>query len=275
MNDQNMDRFLVAMEWPRKLLIAVLGALALFLLFAAFGEIKGLRFIGSGVPATNTITVTGMGEVFAVPDIAEFNATVMEEGDDVKAAQEKATEKINAIISYLKGEGIDEKDIRTIDYSANPKYEWSTQVCADRGYCPGGKQTLVGFQVSQTVSVKVRDTDQAGDLLAGVGDRGVSSVSGLNFTMDDQDAVEAEARDEAIADAKAKAEELAKSLGVSLVRIVGFSENGGGIPYYTRNAAYGMGGADMAVAQEAAPAPDIPKGENKIISNVSLTYEIQ
>lgn len=261
------------MEWPRKLVIAVLGALALFLLFAAFSEIKSLRFIGSGVSATNTITVTGEGEVFAVPDIAEFSATVMEEGSDVKAAQDKATKKINDIYAYLKDQDIDEKDIRTIDYSANPQYEWNNQVCpAGSGYCPGGKQTLVGYQVSQTLSIKVRDTEKAGDLLAGVGDKGVSSVSGLNFTVDDQEAIEAEARDKAIADAKSKAATLAKSLGVSLVRIVGFSENGSQ-PYFAK-AAYGLGGA-MDAALESAPAPEIPTGQNKITSNVSLTYEIR
>ncbi|HEY4521238.1 MAG TPA: SIMPL domain-containing protein [Candidatus Paceibacterota bacterium] len=273
MNDQDMDRFLIAMEWPRKLLIAVLGALALFLLFAAFGEIKSLRFIGSGVPATNTITVTGEGEVFAAPDIAEFNATVMEEGADVKAAQEKATEKINDIYAYLQDAGIEEKDIRTIDYSANPRYEWQRAACPAGSLCPDGRQVLIGYEASQTLSIKVRDTKKAGDLLAGVGGKGVSSVSGLNFTVDDQDAVEAEARDLAIADAKAKAKRLAKSLNVSLVRIVGFDESGNLPPYYAK-AAYGLGGT-MDAVEQAIPAPEIPTGENKIISNISLTYEIQ
>ncbi|HEY4527112.1 MAG TPA: SIMPL domain-containing protein [Candidatus Paceibacterota bacterium] len=260
------------MEWPRKLLIAVLGALALFLLFAAFGEMKSLRFIGSGVPATNTITVNGKGEAFAVPDIAEFSATVLEKGADVKEAQEKATEKINAIYAYVREADIDEKDIRTIDYSANPEYEWREDATCARGTCPG-RQILTGYQVSQTLSIKVRNTSKAGDLLSGVGERGVSSVSGLNFTVDDEDAIQAEARDLAIANAKAKAKKLAKSLDVALVRIVGFSEGGGSTPYYAK-AAYSMSG----VAEDAvmsAPAPEIPTGENKIVSNISLTYEIQ
>ena len=261
------------MEWPRKLLIAVLGALALFLLFAAFGEMKSLRFIGSGVPATNTITVSGEGEVFAVPDIAEFSATVREEGKNVKDAQTQATEKINDIYAYLKAEGIEEKDIRTADYSANPVYEWQRSACPAGSFCPDGKQVLIGYEVSQTLSVKVRDTEVAGDLLAGVGERGVSSVSGLNFTVDNEDDLIAEARDEAIADAKEKAATLAKSLGVSLVRIVGFSEDGRGSPYFAKTA-FGLGGA-AEDAVMSAPAPEIPTGENKIVSNISLTYEIQ
>jgi len=118
----------------------------------------------------------------------------------------------------------------------------------------------------------VRDTKKAGDLLSGVGGLGASSVSGLSFEIDDPDALEAEARGKAIEDARGKAAELAKQLNVSLVRVVGFSESGGEyppIPY-----AYGRGAADM-VAFESKAAPAIPVGENKIVSNVSVTYEIR
>lgn len=273
MEDRNIDRIISATHWPRKMAAIALGMLALFLLTMTIGELKSLRFIGSGVPATNTITVMGEGEVFAVPDVAEFNATVLETGADVKSAQDKATKKINDIYVYLKGAGIDEKDIRTVDYTANPQYEWQSQVCPASGYCPGGRQVLKGYEVSQTLSIQVHDTSKAGDLLAGVGGKGVSSVSGLTFTVDDKVGMEAEARDKAIADAQAKAALLAKSLGVSLVRIVGFAENGGYIPPYLQKAAYGMGGAEDATL--ANPTPEIPTGQNKIVSNISLTYEIQ
>jgi uncharacterized protein YggE len=272
MEHENLETILKAFDPLIKTAIGALAVLALFLFFAAVSELKSFHYIGSGVPASNTITVNGTGDVFAVPDIAEFSATVQEEGSDVKAAQDKATAKINAIYAYLKAQGVEEKDIRTTDYSANPQYEWNTQVCpAGSSYCPGGKQTLTGYQVSQTLSIKVRTTDKAGELLAGVGGKGVSSVSGLNFTIDDQDAVEGEARDKAIADAKTKAQKLAKSLGVSLVRIVGFNENGGAMPYFAKAAA-GMS-ADMAA--QSAPSPAIPTGQNKVTSNISLTYEIQ
>lgn len=271
MDERTVERVIEATHWPRTFGTVALGMLALFLLAATIGQLKGLRFIGSGVPATNTITVTGEGEEFVVPDIAEFNATVMEIGSDVKAAQDKATKKLNDIYAYLKEAGIDEKDIRTADYSANPRYEWRTGVCPVGRDCPGGRQVLTGYEVSQTLEIKVRDTTKAGDILAGVGENGVSSVSGLTFTVDDEEKIEAKARDTAIADAKAKAQVLAKSLRVSLVRIVGFSESGS-IPPYLQKTAY-----DMAVTEEAQSnrAPEIPVGQNKIVSNISLTYEIQ
>ena len=80
------------------------------------------------------------------------------------------------------------------------------------------------------MSVKVTDISKAGTLLAGVGTRGVSDVSGLTFTVADQNALEAQARDKAIADAQSKAKDLAGALGVSLIRITGFNENQGVVP---------------------------------------------
>lgn len=249
-----------------------LGMLGVFLLVLTISSLKEYHYIGSGVSASNTITVSGDGEVFAVPDTATFSVTIQEEAKDVKSAQEVATKKGNAIKAYLKSEGVDEKDIQTADYSVYPQYDYTSTACSG-GYCPSGKQVLRGFQVSETLTVKVRDTDKAGDLLAGVGSKGASSVSGLSFTIDDQDALDAEARDKAIAKAKEKAEALADALGVSIVRVVGFSENGSypPMPY-----AYGMGGAEDAALQiKVSNAPEISVGQNKITSYVTITYEIR
>ncbi len=261
-------------QWGARLRLALFAAVVLlgvFLAIQALAGLIGLRFIGTGVAATNTISVAGQGEALAVPDIATFNFSVVSEKGTVAAAQADATAKINAIIGYLKEAGIDEKDIRTADYSVYPKYEWRTSVCpAGSTYCPGGQQVLTGYEVRQTTAIKVRDTAKAGDLLTGVGGRGATEVSGLTFTFDDPDAVELEARGKAIADAKQKAQELADSLGVSLVRVVSFSEstNGGEPPVV-----YGRGGADMV--SQAKTAPEISLGQNKVTSNVSVVYEIR
>lgn len=282
MEERTMDRLLAATHRVRSAGFFVLIMLGLFLLFAAMGQLKALRYIGSGVTPSATISVSGEGDVFAVPDTGEFYVTVQETAKDVKSAQTAATTKGNAIIQYLTGAGVDEKDIKTSDYSISPQYDYRTAVCpasapaaygssgSDVVYCPPGQQTLTGYQVTETLDVKVRDTSKAGDLLAGVGDKGASQVSGLNFTIDDQKALEQQARDKAIADARAQAEQLAKSLGVSIVRVVSFSENGGGPIYYAKSA-----GAGVAMDSAAAPAPQVPMGQNKITSNVNITYEIQ
>ena len=272
MDEQTANKFIEATHYPRMAATAALALGALFLGILALSALKEYRYIGAGVSATNTVTVSGEGEVFAVPDLATFSVTIQEEAKEVQDAQKVATEKSNAIIAYLKGEGVEEKDIRTTDYSVYPQYDYIQQACRD-GFCPGGEQVLRGYQVSQTLSVKVRDTKKAGDLLAGVGSRGASQVSGLSFTIDDEEALQAEARGMAIEDARTKAAELAKQLNVRIVRIVGFSENGS---YPPTPFAYGMGGdAVMARAESVKVAPELPMGENKITSNVSVTYEIR
>lgn len=251
----------------------VLSLLALFLLAQTFKTFKEFKYVGSGVTASNTISVSGMGEVFAVPDRATFSVTIREEAKEVADAQEAATKKSNDIIAYLKGAGVEEKDIKTISYNVNPKYEYSQGVCTQFS-CPPSRQTLIGFEVYQSLEVKVQDPKKAGDLLSGVGGKGASEVSGLSFTIEDEDALKAEAREMAIKEAREKADELASQLGVNVVRVVGFYEDSGGYyPYY------GKGGVAMDVAMsaraEAAPVPELPTGENKIISNVQITYEIR
>lgn len=273
MDERTADKVIEATHWPRMMAATALGVLALFLLVATIKVLKEYRFVGSGVTATNTITVSGSGEVFAVPDIATFSVTVQEEAKEVKPAQDAATKKSNDIFAYLKSEGVDEKDIQTTDYNVYPQYDYMQATVCREGYCPPGKQVLRGYQVSMTLTVKVRDTKKAGDLLSGVGSRGATQVSGLSFTIDDEDALKAEAREKAIEKARAKADQLADQLGVSVVRVVGFSEDGNYPIYYAKAemsmAVDGRGGAAMP------PSPEIPTGQNKITSNVSITYEIR
>jgi hypothetical protein len=120
------------------------------------------------------------------------------------------------------------------------------------------------------VSVKLRDTTKAGTLLVALGTLGVTDLNGPSFAVDNPDAVQSQARTIAIADAQAKAKTLASQLGVSLIRIVSFSDNNGSYPQpvmYAMNAS-----TDSA---KAAPVPDISTGQQKVTSNVTITYEIQ
>ncbi len=271
--------------WLRRGIFAVVAALVLFLVVQAVAGIEGWRYIGTGVQATNTITVSGHGEVFAVPDIAEFSFSVVSDKTTVADAQADATAKINAITAYLTAAGVSKDDIQTSNYSVSPQYDYQNAVCptvapvsysdgsvssGSAVYCPPGKQTLKGYEVNQTTTIKVRDTAKAGDLLAGVGQKGATQVSGLNFTFDNPDTAQDQARAKAITDAQAKAQVLAKELGVSLVRVVSYNENGNnpGPIYYK---------AMDATAGSAVPAasPDISVGQNTVTSDVSITYEIR
>ena len=160
MDEATANKIIEATHWPRMMAATALGVLALFLLVATIKVLKEYRFVGSGVTATNIISVSGNGEVFAVPDIATFSVTVQEEAKEVKPAQDAATKKSNDIFAYLKSEGVEEKDIQTTDYSVYPQYDYVQAACRE-GVCPGGKQVLRGYQVSMTLTVKVRDTEKA------------------------------------------------------------------------------------------------------------------
>ena len=248
-------------------LVFALLMLAVWALVAAVSGIKSFHYIGTGITPTNTISVTGDGKIFAIPDTATFSFTIMETGADVAAAQKIVTTKMNDITGYLKGVGIADADIQTTSYDATPKYDQTA--CVYGAPCPTGK--IIGYDVSETVSVKVRDTEKAGDVLSNVGSRGVSNVSGLSFTVDDQELLQQNAREKAIADARAKAEVLAKDLGVELVRVVGFNDNSGSYPYPVMYAS----GASMDTKSVAPEAANIQVGQNTITSSVNVTYEIR
>lgn len=253
---------------------AVIILAAVYLATLAITEFKQWQFIGSGTTATNTISVSGKGEVFAVPTIAQFTVTVMKESKDVKTAQKDMTDAMNGIIAYIRSEGIAEKDIKTTDYSVSPQYDWVQKACPRPEYgCPGGEQVLRGYQVSQTITVKVRDnTDKAGDILAAAGGKGATNVGALQFINDDEDKLKDEARGKAIADAKSKADELAKQLGVTIVRVVNFSEDG---QYAPQPVMFQRMEKAVAMDATAGSAPELPVGENKIQSNVTVVFEIR
>ncbi len=258
--------------WFRRVGLVALVCLALFLAAKSAGEVLGLRYVGSGIAPMNTITVSGEGEVVAIPDTAEFTFSVVEKSASVADAQERAAKKINEILPYLKDAGVEEKDIKTIGYNIYPQYEWQQGACLASGICPPGRQVLTGYEVRQSTTVKISETEKAGELLSGVGERGATEVSSLSFTVEDDEALKDEARGEAIADAKEKADALADKLGVRLVRIVSFNEFGGGYPAPYYGADYGRGGVMMS---EAKVVPSVPSGENKLISSVNITYEIR
>jgi uncharacterized protein YggE len=251
-------------EWAA---VAVLSMLGLFLLvetIGAFGE------IGQPMPAMNMITVSGSGSVMAPPDIAHITFSVQNTAPTVAEAQAVTTKQGNDAIDYVKGQGIAEKDIKTLSYNITPQYSYPTP-CPRGSLCPeyyDSTPKIIGYQVAQTVQITVRDLDKVSPLLAGLGEQNVQNVYGPDFALDDPASVKNEARAEAIGDAKKQAKELAKELGVRLVRIMNFSESNYPISY----SVFGKGASDFS---EAVPAPNVPAGENEYNSNVTITYEIR
>ena len=267
MNNENIK----SNVWKAGLAVAIL--LAIFLLVISIKEIKSLAYVGHDVPVTNTISVAGKGESISVPNVATFSFSVTETSKDVTDAQTKATTKINNALKALKDGGVEDKDIKTASYTINPHYEYTQSACVN-GYCPGGKSVLTGYDVSQTIEVKVRDLKKAGALFATIGSLNVQNVNGLTFSIDNIDTIKAEARQLAIENAKQKAQALAQQLGVKIVRITSFYDQSDEPNYYGRDM-MAMNESFVKAVTSSQSAPEIPAGEQKITSRVSITYEIR
>lgn len=215
----------------------------------------------------NAISVSGEGRVIAVPDIATISFTISEEASTVALAQERATERMQGALSLLRDSvGISDSDIKTTSYNAFPRYSYTP--CYDR-ICPPVNERIIGYTVSQSIEVKVRDVEKVGATLSALGEASISNLHGPSFTVDDMESLKREARDKAVQDAHDKAKSLSKSLGVRLVRVIGYWENTD--MYYPQYRMEGFGG-DMAMPSSM---PEIPLGENEIVISLSVSYEIR
>lgn len=249
----------------KHIVMAVL-ALALIVYVGALtrNALRNYDYIGKSPDYKNIVSVDGVGKVTVKPDVAVLNLGIVTEGASVATIQKQNTDKMNAIIKALKDQfRIEEKDIQTTNYNINPKYDWSDRV-----------QRIVGYTINQSVTIKVRNFDQIGDVLAKAGELGANTVNGPQFTIDDPEVYKVQAREKAIAQAKDKANVLADQVGIKLGRIIGFSEGSSGYPVPMYDKAYGMGGATEALSS-VAPSPVIAAGSEEVQINVSISYEIK
>lgn len=252
---------------------AAFGLVAIVALAAyTYSTIKSARYMYSG-PVT--ISVTGVGEVNAIPDIATFTFTVSAKEADASTAQSKAKETMGKILTFLKEKGVEDKDVKVQYYDLSPQYEYPEVICTPWSCPPSGEPKIVGYQLNQSMSVKVRNADDAGSIIGGVGEFGAQNVSGLSFTIDDEKKLKLEARDKAIEDAQAQAEKLAAKLGVRVVRMNGYwEESDYGYPRPIEGyGGYGYAG-DMA-KEGSAVAMEVPPGEQTITSRVNVSYEVE
>lgn len=218
-------------------------------------EVKG--------PLTNplVISVSAEGKVSTPPDIAwvSFGITTGRQ-PTAKAATDVIKKNMANILGAVKSLGIAEKDITTENFYLSPEYDYTTS-----GQIPRG------FQATQTLRVKVRDLDKVGDVLTAATNAGANQAGGINFSVDNPDAMKAQAREIAIGKAKAKAEVLAKNLGMSLGRMTAFSEDGA----YNPPMPMMMKANYDAGANMVERSLEIPAGEQEIVTNVTITYEVR
>ena len=247
----------------------------------ALSVIAGFWYVSSfskSVSPDRSFLVSGEGKVVAIPDVAQLSFGVLTEGGKNLADLQKAnTDKVNQVIAFLKEDGIEEKDIKTQFYNITPRYQYFS--CPPpRPVSEGAIQTptpcppseIAGYTINQSVSVKIRELNKAGDIVAGVVEKGANTVSGPSFTVDDPTELQNQAREEAIAKAKEKARAIAKAGGFRLGKLISITE-GVSLPspfQFAREFALCKGGDSFG-------GPTIEPGSQDIRVNVTLNYEIK
>ena len=243
--------------------MAFLIVLIVFVGVSAAVRIKEGKYIGTSLTDNRTISVRGSSEMYVKPDLAIVTFSVVNEGKTATQAMDLNATKMNAVIAAIKGEGISEKDMKTTSFSIYPRYDYYSGTA----FYPQGRRVLAGYDVSQSLEVKIRDLSKVSDVIATSTAAGSNEIGGLTFTLDNPEEFKAKVREQAIKDAKEKARILALQLGIRLVRIANFEESGG-VPMPMFETVKGIGGGDST-------APQVQPGENKIQSTVIITYEIQ
>lgn len=208
----------------------------------------------AGTPALaldKLLTVSGEATVSVAPDAAVIRIGVTSVGKSAREASEATAQKMTAVFGAIKDAGIAERDIQTSRLSVQPQYDPSK----------GGTARLLGFQVTNQVTVKIRDIDKVPAVLDRAIAAGANEMSGIEFIVSEQSKLLDQARDDAIADARRKAELYAKAAGVKLGPVVAISEEGSGGP------------PRPYAAMRAGGAPVAP-GEQTLRSGVTVSYEI-
>jgi len=228
-------------------------------------SIKQGKYIGAEIETKNTLSVSGQSEMFVKPDLARIALSVENEAKTVDKAMETNTKKMNAVIEKVKEQGVKEKDLKTTNFRLNPRYEWRDE----KIYPPSGKRVLVGYRVNQSLEVKIRDLDKIGAIIETATSNGANQVGNISFEVENKDEYQEQVRKQAIDKAKEKAETLANQLGVTLVNIKSFNE--GGYAPMLQYDNYARLEKDAAGSSSSA---NIQAGENKIETNVTITYSI-
>lgn len=207
----------------------------------------------TSVDTRSTLIVTGIGTASVAPDVARVEVGVESRASTAQAAADATNKKQAAIIAALKAKGIEAKDLQTTNYN----------LFVEHSSNPNDQNTVTGYRASTTVRVTVRQIDQVGAVLDAAVGAGANQVFGITFGLNDSEPLLGKARDNAILNAKAKADAMAKTAGIKLGKILNISESfaGGPVP--------------LALDARASSAGPIEAGETSVRAQVNMTFAIE
>jgi uncharacterized protein YggE len=201
--------------------------------------------------AEKLITVTGQATVAVAPDMATIRIGVTSQGKTAREASESNSKRMTAVLGAIKDSGIADRDVQTSQLSLQPQYDPNK----------GGTANLLGFQVTNQLTIKIRDIAQLPGILDRAIAAGANEMSGIAFVVSEQSKLLDQARDDAIADARRKAELYAKAAGAKLGRVVSITEEGAPSPPHPMQ------------AMRAGAVPVAP-GEQTLRASVTVSYEM-
>lgn len=207
-------------------------------------------------PAPGYVVVVGEGRVAVAPDVAQVRSGVTTTAKTVKEAVETNSRTMAGVITSLTESGIAQKDVQTSQFSIQPIYATQDQHSEPR---------LTGYRVSNQVTAKVRHIDKLGDVLEHLTAAGATDVGNVEFLVSDPSKALDEARQEAIADARRKAEVYARAAGVALGRVVSIEEDGVALP--------GSVSARLHAVGAIAQVP-IATGESTLHASVTVSFDL-
>jgi uncharacterized protein YggE len=234
--------------------VSLAAALTLSLAPAALAQT-----VPSQTQATAGISVVGQGIVQAQPDTARITLGVDVTEQTLAQAQSDAAQQMAAVVAKLKADGIADTDIRTVSYNITPQYDQSGNP---------SQPVLRGYEVQNLVEVRTTNVPGLGALLDDAVAAGATRISGISFENSDMEGLKNQARDQAMANAQSKAQQLAKDAGVSLGRVIAVDESdtGGVTPVQV---------APRAAAPAAAVTTPIQPGQLQVTTTVTVVYSIQ
>ena len=211
-----------------------------------------------GQTQPRTISVTGNAEVILEPDIAYVSIGVHSEAESAKAAVATNNSQTQAVIDAIKAQGVDEKDIKTTNFS----------VYQSEKFAPTGESLGSYFMADNTVNVTIRDIAKIGDVLDASINAGANNIYGITFDVEDKETALASGRDQAMVNAEEQAEMLASAAGVTLgeVQSISYYSNAP-VPVYYDNKMAGVGGGGQSVP--------ISPGQLTLSASVSVVYSIK
>ncbi len=208
-------------------------------------------------PTPRSISVQGNGSMTAIPDMAIARSGIESRGATPEEALAANTKVMNAVMAAIKRHGIAERDFETSSFAVNPVYGQAT---------PRGVMIIEGYQVTNQVSVRLRDIAKLGGLLSSLVEAGANRLNGVSFDIAEPAPLMDEARKAALADARKRADLYATAAGVKVARVLSISEGG------SMQAPQPMILRAMKAGGEAVP---IAAGEQAINASVSVVYEIE